>query len=618
MFSRYRMVNPLLGVYYGIFTAAFIGLGVLLLILEYMGVIEQNFVYVLTVAALFLTVVVALASTSMISDEFFVSGRRVPSGLNGLVIFVMALGGAGLSGVVGLIFFWGMEGIGLLLGLLAGVIVAGVLVASFVRKSGVYSIPSFLELRFHSRFIGLLSGVLLLLPSVCFALAELSLIKILAPYLFGFSVEYCLIAVLGVLLLMLLPGGVRSMSWAQCCLAIVVLIGVLVPLILISLQYTNLPFGQFTYGSLIDDVARFEEVSQKLGEEPLSKQLPLVTGVGQSVKITFLGGVGGFGLLETIAMFFFVTGGVAGMPAILLRASVCSNVFQARKSFAWGAAFVGLLIFTIPAYGIFLRYLLFDPQMQILLSSLPSWLERLQSMGLFHLNDVDGDGQLLAQEIKIARDGVFIGLPMVAGFKQTLQSLTFAALMCAAMAGLAGRVMAMAHTLVRDFAFNFKREEVDGQIVNGMGAVRIGLILVVILLGWSVMQFSFDPFQMFLAGLLYCALSLFPVMILSIWWNRMTKVGVVFGMILGCSLACWILFSSQFGAQTVIFDLSMFVVGALSMGLVFVVSILLTLIGPRPSLHELETLVELRTPGGEAIYDRQLRIAMPRRKISNN
>ena len=125
MYTRQRTVNPLLGVYYGIFTAVFIGLVVFLLILEHMKIIDEYILYALTGAAFVLSVVISLATMTNQSEDFYVSGRRVPAGLNGFVLFILSVGGAGLSGFTGAIFFLGVDGYGLLFGLLGGLLISG-------------------------------------------------------------------------------------------------------------------------------------------------------------------------------------------------------------------------------------------------------------------------------------------------------------------------------------------------------------------------------------------------------------------------------------------------------------------------------------------------------------
>jgi len=618
MFVRYRAVNPLLGVYYGIFTAAFVGLGIFLLILEYMGLIGGHLIYVLSLAAFFLAGSIAIASGTKVIDEFFLSGRRVPAGLNGLVVFVVALGGAGLSGIMGAMFFWGIDGFGLMMGLLAGCVLAGVLFAAFVRKAGSSTLATFFAIRYQSEKIGIFIGFFLLIPSVFFALAELSLLKTVGPFVFGVSPDLCLLFAIAIVLLILLPGGVRSMGWAQCALAIVVLLGLLVPLVLLSLKYTNLPLAQFTYGSLIDDIVKFEDVSGKEGALNIEGVRALMGGVPQHIQHSFMGGLRPFDLFETLAMFFLVAAGIAGMPALLMRGGVTSDVGQARKSYAWGAAFLGVIILTVPAYVIFFRYLVFDPQANISIAALPSWTETLQAMGLFMVQDSNGDGQLVAREMLLARDGVMVGLPLIANFYQILQSLTFAALLTAAVAGLLARVMVLGQYFVRDL--HLKKGSVDLDVVDRKTLFwsRIGLIVISCLLGLAAFRFQFDAFQMFVAGLLFCALGVFPMMVLSLWWNGMGRFAIVTCVLLGFFCAGFLLLASNFGRDDVYLGLSLFEAGVVGIVLVVLCTLLVAKLSDSPQTPEIEALNDIRTPGGEALYDRMLRLAMPRRTGGQN
>ncbi len=617
MFVRYRAVNPLLGVYYGIFTAAFVGLGIILLILEYMGLIAGHLTYALCAAAFFLSGVIAVASATKVLDEFFVSGRRVPSGLNGLVIMITALGGAGLSGLVGALFFFGVDGFSYLLGVLGGVLLAGVLFAAFVRKAGSFTLPTFFETRYQSRLVGALCGLALFIPTVCFALAELSIITMVGPFVFGLSESFCAVVAGGVVLVMVLPGGVRSMSWAQCALAIVVILGLLVPLILLAIDYTNLPLAQFTYGSLIDDIAKFETLNKPEQVVGGAKGgLALLNGEAHFISYAFLGGERPFDVIEKVAIFLLIVAGVGAMPALLLRAGVSVNAFQARKSYAWGAALVGVIVLTIPAYVIFFRYLIFDPQVKILADALPVWMESLKTMGLIAPKDVNGDGAITPSEIRLARDGVFIGLPMLAGFNQTMQSVTFAALFAGAMASLMARVMVLGQVLVCDLTFRKKSMEADVIGRRTLIWVRLALIFVVGGLILLVLTRSFDPFQMFVAGLVFCALGLFPVMVLSIWWNGMNKAGLVIGLGAGFCSAFWVLYGAQFGGGALTMGMSLFHMGAVCLAGVFVLTFVAAKIGRFGKGADREALNEIRTPGGEALYDRVLRLAMPRRSGS--
>lgn len=615
MLARYRMINPLLGVYYGIFAAAYIGLVVLLLIFEHMGFENRHVIYAMTGAAFALSAVIALAAFTHTNEDFFVSGRRVPAGLNGLIIFVVTVGGAGLSGLLGAVFFLGVDGFGLMFGVLGGMIISGVLLVAFTRKAGSYTVPSFFEIRYRNRMVGFISALMLMVPIFFFALAELSLVKVVGPLVLGVSPHASLLIFMLTALLLTLPGGVRSTNWSQCALAIVVLLGLIIPLVIIALKYTNLPFAQMTYGSLIEDIGKFESLKNEQVASASDVWSGILRGDAQFLHLSFLGGEQGFGVFEKIAFFVVVAGGVAGMPSLLMRSSVVSNVFQARKSFAWGAALIGLVILTLPAYAIFLRYMLFDPQGKLLMASLPGWVGDLQSIGLINPQDINGDGQLGSHEIKLSRDGVFLGLPLVAGLGSTLQSLCFAALMAAALAGFSGRIMTLGQLFARDLSLHKADMEADIVGLKTLMWVRGMILLVTFVLGVVIFQMDLDGFGLFVAGLILCAGSLFPVLLLSIWWRGMTRFGMVAGMLVGFVLAAGALFMTNFGGHAGPFGMSLFEAGLLSMLAAFVFGVVGSLAGAKPSAVDLEVLNEIRTPGGEALYDRILRLAMPRRSI---
>lgn len=612
MFVRQRSVNPLLGVYYGIFTAVFIGLVVFLLILEHMNIINEYIFYALSGAALFLAICISLAVTTNQADDFYVSGRRVPAGLNGLILFVLSVGGAGLSGLTACIFFFGMDGFGLLFGALFGLLLSGLLLSGFVRKAGVYTLPSFFEVRYQSRIVGFLSALVLIFPVLLFALAELSFLKFLTPLVFGVSAEISILFIFFVCLFLLLPGGVRSSGWAQCALAIVVLLGVLIPLIIVSLKLTYLPLAQVTYGSLIDEISndRWREGAQGAQSAGLASVLK---NEFHALTLPFIGGERVFTGLDKILLMLVMAFGIAATPSVLLRSSMTPTVFQARKSFAWGVALLGLMILSIPAVAIFFQYIIFSPESRYVVGDLPQWMSSLGNLGLLKVNDLDSNGLLEPSEIRFARDLVLFGLPVVADLNGTMKSLGCAALMSAAFASLIGRIMTLSNLLSREL--HFQKSEMESDVIghNNLLWTRLMVVLTGFALCWLALFLNISGFALYLCALIFCASSIFPVLILSVWWNRMTKVGFIFGLLSGVLMSSLLIYFTHFGLSSGPLGLSLFHSSALVIGLVFLCSIVGSYVGPKPSGAEQDVLMDIRTPGGEALYDRLLRSAMPRR-----
>ena len=93
----------------------------------------------------------------------------------------------------------------------------------------------------------------------------------------------------------------------------------------------------------------------------------------------------------------------------------------------------------------------------------------------------------------------------------------------------------------------------------------------------------------------------------------MTKFGYIFGLLTGLVGGCVALYLTNFGLNSEVLGFGLFECAALLILLSFVCSIAGAYLGPKPNGADMEVLLDIRTPGGEALYDRLLRLAMPRR-----
>ena len=79
--SRLRTPNPHLGAYYGIVTAAFVSLIVVLAMFEQLGWGESLLAQTMMLVPLALFLLIAIGARTTQATDFFASGRRVPRGL---------------------------------------------------------------------------------------------------------------------------------------------------------------------------------------------------------------------------------------------------------------------------------------------------------------------------------------------------------------------------------------------------------------------------------------------------------------------------------------------------------------------------------------------------------
>src|SRR6478672_6035809 len=94
--SRTRLVNPRLGTYFGIFTAAFAALVLLAMMFEQLGATDAVVRLTMFGGPVALYAVIGIACRAREVPDYFACGRRVPAFFNGLVLAVTALGGAGI------------------------------------------------------------------------------------------------------------------------------------------------------------------------------------------------------------------------------------------------------------------------------------------------------------------------------------------------------------------------------------------------------------------------------------------------------------------------------------------------------------------------------------------
>ena len=151
--ARTRLVNPRLGTYFGIFTAAFAALVLMALMFEQLGAADCAGAapHVRRPDRPLRGHRLQLAARARPSD-YFACGRRVPAFFNGLVL---GISGARRRRLPGADRLASSSSVSMpcasAIGLYAGLVFMGVLLAPFVRKYGAYTLPTFLGRRFESR-----------------------------------------------------------------------------------------------------------------------------------------------------------------------------------------------------------------------------------------------------------------------------------------------------------------------------------------------------------------------------------------------------------------------------------------------------------------------------------
>src|SRR5690606_21975421 len=255
---RSRVINPRLGIYFGIFTSAFTALVLVLLIFEQLGASDALLRGLMLGGPLALYAAIGMSAATSEPYEFFASGRRVPAFFNGLVLAVSALGATGLVAGTGLLFLHGFDAWFLTISLTGGFVVMAILIAPYLRKFGAFTVPSFLGRRCESRAVRLGAAAVVAVPTLLVIAAEVRTGVFVGTWLTGQSEQMVALILAAAVIAAVVLGGLRSSSWANSAESIAVLLALMVPTAMVAVAVTYLPFAQLSHGPVLRALGRLE------------------------------------------------------------------------------------------------------------------------------------------------------------------------------------------------------------------------------------------------------------------------------------------------------------------------------------------------------------------------
>ncbi|MCB1510773.1 MAG: sodium:solute symporter [Hyphomicrobiaceae bacterium] len=597
---RARLVNPHLGVYYSIVGSLIVALFLVLLILSQLGTADVvvRLAVLLVPAALY----VAIAALSTTSDglEFFAGGRRVPAVCSGLVLAMTAIGGTGVVAWTGLFLINGFDAWCMAIGVTIGFVVMAVAVTPFVRKAGSYTMPSFLARRFQSRLLRLTAASVMIVPMLLILMAELTVLFRVSDLLLPSQPIIILTHAALVLALVAGAGGNRSVGWVGTAQAITLLIALVAVAGLIGVLMTNFPVSQLSYGPVLRGIGRLE-VSQvvPIVKAPLFEFKLAGAGFEQLLR-RFAEPYGSVGPAGFALASLTVAGGVAAGPWLMPRNGTTTGVYEARKSLGWAIFFAGLIVLSLSALAVFMRDAIMQDLVGRTAQDVPQWFKELLQLGWARAKP--GSSALQMSDLAFRRDTVLFAVPKVMGQPSTMFYLLIAGTLAACLASAAATTYAIATLLAEDVVGGLRWEPPTDGLRLWLARLMVGVTVVI---GFSfVGLINADPVRLFLWAMGLSAASVMPVVILSIWWKRLTHLGAVAAMLTGFGFAIAAILSAAAG----LLPMPSVLVAVFGVVPAVAVAVAVSKTSPIPPKDVLEQVRDIRLPGGETVYDREMRL----------
>ena len=213
-------------------------------------------------------------------QEYYVAGRGIPAVYNGMAAaadwmsaasFISMAGGLYLQG------FGGTEaqagGLAYVLGWTGGFCLVALLIAPYLRKLNLYTVPDYFTLRYGGRWPRVIAALAAVLCSFTYVIAQIYGIGLIASRLTGVQFEIGILLGLGGVLLCSFLGGMRAITWTQVAQYIILLLAFLIPVSWLSYKQLGNPLAPLVYGAQLQKIS---EMERRLAQDPAEQQVAAI------------------------------------------------------------------------------------------------------------------------------------------------------------------------------------------------------------------------------------------------------------------------------------------------------------------------------------------------------
>ncbi|CSR27862.1 cation acetate symporter [Shigella sonnei] len=422
-------------------------------------------------------------------SDYYTAGGNITGFQNGLAIAGDYMSAASFLGISALVFTSGYDGLIYSLGFLVGWPIILFLIAERLRNLGRYTFADVASYRLKQGPIRILSACGSLVVVALYLIAQMVGAGKLIELLFGLNYHIAVVLV-GVLMMMyVLFGGMLATTWVQIIKAVLLLFGAS------FMAFMVMKHVGFSFNNLF---------SEAMAVHPKGVDIMKPGGlVKDPISALSLG----------LGLMF----GTAGLPHILMRFFTVSDAREARKSVFYATGFMGyfyILTFIIGFGAI------------MLVGANPEYKDAAG-----HL--IGGNNMAAVHLANAVGGNLFLGF---------ISAVAFATIL----AVVAGLTLAGASAVSHDLYANvFKKGATEREelrvskitvLILGVIAIILGVIAIILGVIAIILGVLFENQNIaFMVGLAFAiaASCNFPIILLSMYWSKLTTRGAMMGGWLG-------------------------------------------------------------------------------------
>lgn len=426
------------------------------------------------------------------AKDFYTAGGGITGFQNGMAIAGDYMSAASFLGISGLVYMKGYDGLIYSIGFLVGWPVILFLIAEPLRNLGKYTFADVASYRLRQTPVRTLAASGSIATVVLYLIAQMVGSGKLIQLLFGLQYEMAVVLVGVLMILYVVFGGMLATTWVQIIKAFLLLSGASFMAIAVMAHY------DFSFGSL------FAHATELKGIEIMSPG-GLVSDPISAISLA-------------VALMF----GTAGLPHILMRFFTVSDAKEARKSVFYATGFIGYFYILTFIIGFGAIVMVFQN---------PEYLD-LAKQAIDGGSPILGGSNMAAIHLSHAVGGDF--------FLGFISAVAFATIL----AVVSGLTLAGASAISHDlYASVLRKGRVDSMTemkVSKIATVLLGIVAIIMGIAFENQNIAF------VVGLAFAiaASANFPILVLSMYWRKLTTRGAVIGGTMGLSSAVILLILS--------------------------------------------------------------------------
>ncbi|HEY6793548.1 MAG TPA: cation acetate symporter [Kineosporiaceae bacterium] len=479
---------------------------------------------------------------SRTTSDFYVASRVVSPRWNASAIGGEYLSAASFLGVAGLVLAFGVDMLWYPVGYTAGYLVLLVLVAAPLRRSGAYTLPDFAQIRFRSQAVRRIASVLVVGIGWLYLLPQFKAAGLALRTVTGAPSWLGALVVAGVVTVNVVAGGMRSITIVQAFQFWLKLTAIALPVFLLAIAWRA------------DGAPDPSSPGQPALRHATTVRLtePVTVRVEEPVTVRVDGVVNRQATHGDLHLTVGTASFDAGTTLTLTPGEPVPHVEQAGTGSGpdWATPFVGTTGRDHPLYRIYslLLALLFGtmglPHVLVRFYTNPdgraarrTTLVVIGLLGTFYLFPpfYGAMGRLYAPDLLLTgrTDAVVLLLPgrmLPSPWADFASALVTAGAFAAFLSTSSGLTVSVAGVLSQDLLRGRLRNSVAGFRLGTLLAVAVPAMLSLLTLRTSLADTVGLAFA--IAASTFC-----PLLVLGIWWRRLSVTGALAGLLVGGGLA---------------------------------------------------------------------------------